>query len=129
MRRAKRRRWRSHIRQEPDSDPEAVATDPEADQGPRSGSDRAADRFAAARFCARARVGTHGYAATMSDSTPRNEPLANPSEAETLRSVLERNRRTFAWKTSGLDAAGLRATTSASAMTLGGLVKHMALVE
>lgn len=43
--------------------------------------------------------------------------------------VLERNRRTFAWKTGGLDRAGLAATTAASSMTLGGLVKHMALVE
>lgn len=44
-------------------------------------------------------------------------------------SVLERNRRTFAWKTAGLDEAGLRTTTAASAMTLGGLIKHLALVE
>jgi uncharacterized damage-inducible protein DinB len=44
-------------------------------------------------------------------------------------SVLERNRRTFAWKTSGLDEKGLRATTAASSMTLGGLLKHVALVE
>jgi hypothetical protein len=51
------------------------------------------------------------------------------SEAESLLSVLERNRRTFAWKTSGLDEKGLRATTAASTMTLGGLVKHVALVE
>jgi hypothetical protein len=51
------------------------------------------------------------------------------TEAGSLLSVLERNRRTFAWKTSGLGEEGLRATTAASAMTLGGLVKHMALVE
>jgi len=50
-------------------------------------------------------------------------------EAEALEAVLERNRRTFAWKTSGLDDAGMRATTAASSMTLGGLVKHVALVE
>jgi uncharacterized damage-inducible protein DinB len=56
-------------------------------------------------------------------------PPAGPTEAEALLSVLERNRRTFAWKTSGLDEKGLRATTAASAMTLGGLVKHLALVE
>jgi uncharacterized damage-inducible protein DinB len=54
---------------------------------------------------------------------------AKPSEAESLLSVLERNRRTFAWKTEGLDEAGLRATTAASTMTLGGLIKHVALVE
>jgi uncharacterized damage-inducible protein DinB len=54
---------------------------------------------------------------------------AMPAEAESLLSVLERNRRTFAWKTEGLDAQGLRATTAASTMTLGGLIKHVALVE
>lgn len=51
------------------------------------------------------------------------------TEAQALAGVLERNRRTFAWKTFGLDEQGLRATTAASEMTLGGLVKHMALVE
>ena len=51
------------------------------------------------------------------------------AEAEAVLAVLERNRRTFGWKTGGLEAAGLAATTAASAMTLGGLVKHMALVE
>ena len=54
---------------------------------------------------------------------------AAPSEIESVLGVLERNRRTFAWKTSGLAEQGLRATTAASAMTLGGLVKHVALVE
>jgi uncharacterized damage-inducible protein DinB len=51
------------------------------------------------------------------------------AEAQTVLDVLERNRRTFGWKTGGLDRAGLAATTAASSMTLGGLVKHMALVE
>jgi uncharacterized damage-inducible protein DinB len=51
------------------------------------------------------------------------------AEAQSVLAVLERNRRTFAWKTSGLDSAGLAATTATSSMTLGGLVKHMALVE
>ncbi len=54
--------------------------------------------------------------------------LGDP-EFEALSSVLERNRRTFAWKVEGLDVAGMRARTAASSMTLGGLVKHMALVE
>ena len=60
------------------------------------------------------------------------EPVGNESlsaEAEAVLAVLERNRRTFAWKTGGLDRGGLAATTAASSMTLGGLVKHMALVE
>jgi uncharacterized damage-inducible protein DinB len=51
------------------------------------------------------------------------------AEAQSLIAVLERNRRTFAWKTEGLDETGLRATTAASTMTLGGLIKHVALVE
>jgi uncharacterized damage-inducible protein DinB len=55
--------------------------------------------------------------------------MSAPDEAESLLAVLERNRRTFAWKTTGLDADGLRATTAASSMTLGGLIKHVALVE
>ena len=64
-------------------------------------------------------------------SEPATPPArsAVPSEADSLQSVLERNRRTFAWKTSGLDQSGMRATTAASSMTLGGLVKHVALVE
>ena len=35
----------------------------------------------------------------------------------------------MAWKCGGLDAAGLTATVGASSMTLGGLLKHLALVE
>jgi Protein of unknown function (DUF664) len=65
----------------------------------------------------------------MSGTEPPPFQPAAIGEAESLLSVLERRRRTFAWKTEGLDQAGLRATTAASAMTLGGLVKHMALVE
>jgi uncharacterized damage-inducible protein DinB len=65
----------------------------------------------------------------MNETVPEPSPSVAPTEAEALLSVLDRNRRTFAWKTSGLDAEGLGATTAASAMTLGGLVKHMALVE
>lgn len=61
----------------------------------------------------------------MTDATPD----ATPTEADSLLAVLERNRRTFAWKTAELDSAGLRRTTAASTMTLGGLVKHVALVE
>jgi uncharacterized damage-inducible protein DinB len=65
----------------------------------------------------------------MSETDPRPSSSEVPSEAESLLSVLDRNRRTFAWKTSGLDEKGLRATTAARAMTLGGLIKHVALVE
>ncbi len=65
----------------------------------------------------------------MTESARESSAHALGSEAEELLSVLERNRRTFAWKTAGLDETGLRATTAASSMTLGGLIKHVALVE
>jgi hypothetical protein len=47
----------------------------------------------------------------------------------TLLGSLERQRATFAWKTRGLDDAELRVTVGASAITLGGLLKHLALDE
>jgi hypothetical protein len=50
-------------------------------------------------------------------------------EADTLLGSLERQRATFAWKCSGVDASGMRATVGASTLTLGGLLKHLALVE
>ncbi len=65
----------------------------------------------------------------MTDPSPPPTAAAPRTEAEALAAVLERNRRTFAWKTEGLDARSMRLTTAASAMTLGGLVKHLALVE
>ncbi|HEY2508723.1 MAG TPA: DinB family protein [Streptosporangiaceae bacterium] len=65
----------------------------------------------------------------MTDAASQSSASATTAEVASVLTVLERNRRTFAWKTEGLDEAGLRATTAASAMTLGGLVKHVALVE
>src|SRR5215510_14940202 len=65
----------------------------------------------------------------MTQATEHTGGSAASGEARSLLAVLDRNRRTFAWKTSGLDEVGLRATTAASSMTLGGLVKHVALVE
>ena len=66
----------------------------------------------------------------MSEYTepPHEAPVAG-TEIETMLGSLERQRRIFAWKCGGVDAAGMRATAAASTMTLGGLVKHMALVE
>lgn len=55
-------------------------------------------------------------------------PLA-ANEIDTLLGFLEYQRATLAWKCSGLDEAGLRATVGASSITLGGLLKHLALVE
>jgi hypothetical protein len=59
----------------------------------------------------------------------RAEPPIAGDETATLLGSLERQRATFAWKTGGLDAAGLQATIGASSITLGGLVKHLAAVE
>ena len=50
---------------------------------------------------------------------PRSTPVGS----------LERNRRTFAWKCGGLGAEDLRRTLGPGPMTLGGLVKHLSLVE
>ena len=60
---------------------------------------------------------------------PWPEPPLAGDEAAAIIGALERQRATFAWKSGGLDADGLRATTAASTMTLGGLLKHLALVE
>jgi Protein of unknown function (DUF664) len=57
------------------------------------------------------------------------EPPLAGDEAATLLGSLERQRATFVWKCSGLDAAGLRATHAPSSMTLGALLKHLALIE
>jgi len=58
-----------------------------------------------------------------------DEPPVAGDETDTLLGSLERQRRTLAWKCGGLDAAGLRVTVGASSVTLGGLLKHLALVE
>ena len=57
------------------------------------------------------------------------EPPVAGTEIDTLLGALERNRRTFAWKCGGLDADGLNAKHPPSTVTLGGLLKHLALVE
>ncbi len=62
------------------------------------------------------------------DDTPWEPPLAG-TEAEQLFGALERLRATFRWKADGLDAAGLGTTVGTSSLTLGGLLKHLAVVE
>lgn len=64
----------------------------------------------------------------MTDNAPWEPPIAG-TEAEHLVGALDRLRTTFRWKADALDAAGLRARIGASSMTLGGLLKHLALVE
>jgi len=66
---------------------------------------------------------------THVDGNSRPYPPAAGDEVETLLGFLDYQRATLAWKCGGLDAAGLNATVGVSTLTLGGLLKHMALVE
>jgi hypothetical protein len=61
-------------------------------------------------------------------SCPWEPPLAG-TELEHLAGALDRLRTTFRWKADDLSAAGLGATIGASSLTLGGLLKHLAVVE
>jgi uncharacterized damage-inducible protein DinB len=63
------------------------------------------------------------------DEQGRPEPPLAGDETATLLGFLDYQRATFAWKTAGLDAAGLRVTVGVSSMTLGGMLKHLAYVE
>jgi hypothetical protein len=65
----------------------------------------------------------------QNDERVPSAPPPAGNEVDTLLGSLERQRATLAWKCGGLDAAGLRARIAASSMTLGGLLKHLALVE
>jgi hypothetical protein len=64
----------------------------------------------------------------MDANTFREPPVAG-DETELLLGILDRTRSVLAWKCGGLDANGLQATLGPSAVTLGGLLKHLALVE
>jgi uncharacterized damage-inducible protein DinB len=66
---------------------------------------------------------------TVVDEQGRPEPPLAAGELATLLGFLDFHRATLEWKCSGLDAAGLATTVGASTMTLGGLLKHLALVE
>ena len=62
-------------------------------------------------------------------TAPVWEPPLAGTELEHLAGALDRLRTTFRWKADDLDAAGLQARIGASSLTLGGLLKHLALVE
>jgi hypothetical protein len=62
-------------------------------------------------------------------SEPWWEPPRAGTEVEHLVGALERLRTTFRWKADGLDSTGLATTVGASSLTLGGLLKHLALIE
>ncbi|RHW26473.1 DUF664 domain-containing protein [Nocardioides immobilis] len=63
------------------------------------------------------------------DTAIRPEPPLAGDETETLLGSLERQRATFAWKVGELDDEALGLRLGPSAMTLGGLIKHLALIE
>ena len=62
-------------------------------------------------------------------TNPPWEPPVAGTEVEHLLGALDRQRATFRWKADGLDAAGLSLRLAPSELTLGGLLKHLALVE
>ncbi|MGH8981279.1 MAG: DinB family protein [Acidimicrobiales bacterium] len=68
-------------------------------------------------------------AAPEMDEHGRPEPPVAADETVMLAAFLDYQRATFAWKCRGLGLDGLGATTAASTMTLGGMMKHLALVE
>jgi hypothetical protein len=59
---------------------------------------------------------------------PWEPPLAGAEEQQ-LTGALERLRTTFRFKADGLDPAGLTKKIGASSLTLGGLLKHLAINE
>ena len=65
---------------------------------------------------------------TVLDTTV-TEPSMTAGEVEMLMFALDRSRAQFAWKCGGLDAAALDRRLPPSTMTLGGMLKHLALVE
>ena len=65
----------------------------------------------------------------MTDNDYPWEPPFAGSEVEHLLGALDRLRTTFRWQADDLDAAGLQTRIGASSLTLGSLLKHLALVE
>ena len=63
-----------------------------------------------------------------STDTPWEPPLAG-TEQEAILGALDRLRATFRYKADDLDATGLDTRISASTLTLGGLLKHLAANE
>src|SRR3954447_3273281 len=74
-------------------------------------------------------IAIHAPANRAIDDQGRPEPPLDGDEIANLLGFLEYQRATLAWKCRGLDSGGLQATTAASSMTLGGMLKHLAYVE
>ena len=67
--------------------------------------------------------------ASPSWTPPPWEPPLAGSEADHVVGALERLRATFRWKADGLSAEQLNVSVGASALTIGGLLKHLAFAE
>ncbi|CAM3377854.1 DinB family protein [Nocardioides dubius] len=63
------------------------------------------------------------------DASERAQAPTTGAELETLLGFLNHQRDTLRWKCAGLDAAQLDTRSTASALTLGGLLGHLSLVE
>ncbi len=63
------------------------------------------------------------------DDQGRPLPPSDAGELETLVGFLDFHRATLAWRTGGLDDTQLATVLPPSAMTLGGLLTHLAYVE
>jgi hypothetical protein len=63
------------------------------------------------------------------DAYPPWEPPFAGTEIEHVLGSLDRLRATFRWKADGLDAAGMRTSMPSSTLTIGGLLKHVAVQE
>ena len=65
----------------------------------------------------------------QTDPGGRVDPPSTADERTQLMAFLDYHRATLLWKTEGLDSAQLAQTLPPSTMTLGGMLKHLALVE
>lgn len=70
-----------------------------------------------------------GYRVPMTADLPPWEPPSAGAEAAHLAGMLDRLRYTFRWKADGLGEDGLRFALPSSTLTLGGLLKHLAVTE
>lgn len=68
-------------------------------------------------------------AAGLDDLTVIAEPAMTAGEGEMLQFALDRSRAQLAWKCGGLDSEALHRAHPPSAMTLGGILKHLAVIE
>jgi hypothetical protein len=68
-------------------------------------------------------------AVTDPSAIQRTDPPLRADETTTLLTYLDYHRDTLRWKTEGLDAEQLSTMLPPSTMTLGGMLKHLALVE